>query len=1215
MDSNESIVTIGMRGDGDEPMSATADIATLERVVGDQRKILTDVTGKDPAAIPQVWALYKEVQEYYDRGMRVPDEVTLLLCDDNWGNLRKLPALTEKPRAGGYGIYYHFDYVGAPRNYKWFNTVQIARVWEQMHLAYEYGARKIWIVNVGDIKPLEYPIQFFLDYAWNPELWPAERLPEYARLWAEQQFGPRYAGDIADILTQYTTYNSRRKPELLSPGTYSLVHYHEAERVVRDFKSLAKKARSLYRMIPTELKDAYYELVLHPVLASANLNELYVTVGRNRLYARQGRAATNALAARAAGLFAEDSILSYFYNRVLADGKWDHMMDQTHISYTGWQQPERDSMPAVKTIKLPEAPEMGVAIEGTECWWPGDTLAALLPEFDPYNRQSCVIEVFNRGKLPFSYTVRVGEPWIRLSERRGKVGEGVRFTVNVDWRLAPAGKHRVPIVVSGPGAEVTIYAAINNPASPERNEVRGFLEANGYVSVEAEHFTEAVSGRGVFWQRIPDCGRTLSAMTPMPVTAPAAIPGGTSPRLEYGMQLFTSGEVKVHAYFSPTLNFRPDTSRPVRGLCYAISFDGDEPKVLPIQSESTADWKYPEVWMQGVSDNIRIVTSRHTLSSPGEHLLKFWMVDPGVVLQKLVVETGALQPSYLGPPESYRVERHGNRMAQKFSNPILAGFYPDPSICRVGSDYYLVTSTFSYFPGLPVFHSKDLVNWELLGHAMDRAGQLNLDGQGVSRGLFAPTIRHNSGVFYITCTLVDIGGNFVITAASPEGPWSAPVWIPEINGIDPSLFFDDDDKAYIVYNSVAPNDRPLYDGHRTIRMRPFDTRTLKVGGEERLLVNGGTDIARKPVWIEAPHILRKDGSYYLLAAEGGTGDQHSEVVFRSLSIEGPYAPYERNPILTQRHLDPGRESPVTSTGHADMVQTESGDWWAVFLACRPYRPSEGGYYNTGRETFLAPVRWEGGWPVIAAGTEEVQYHYGYPEKPSSLPAVRYGGDFSLRDDFDGESLDRGWVFLRTPHEKWYDLTRKQGYLEMKLRPETCSGKLNPSFLGHRQQHLQGEASTALVFSPKAENEKAGLMIFQNENHFYFLCKSLTGKQPVLQLYRSLENAGSANAMELIASRPVDSDGGEEVTLKIEAHGDTYSFLAFHRGKLLLLRERVDARFLSTKVAGGFVGCMYALHATSLGEATKSVAYFNWFAYSGDDGAYRQMRTSTPGRIR
>ncbi|MFH0990248.1 MAG: glycoside hydrolase family 43 protein [bacterium] len=540
-----------------------------------------------------------------------------------------------------------------------------------------------------------------------------------------------------------------------------------------------------------------------------------------------------------------------------------------------------------------------------------------------------------------------------------------------------------------------------------------------------------------------------------------------------------------------------------------------------------------------------------------------------------------------------------------FSNPILAGFYPDPSICRVGSDYYLVTSSFSYYPGIPIFQSKDLVNWKLLGHVLDRPEQLNLDGLGVSRGIFAPSIRHHNGKFYTTCTLVDAGGNFIVTSASPNGPWSNPVWIPQINGIDPSPYFDDDGKAYILYNSIPPDDKSLYNGHRTIRMYEFDPVGLKVIGEEILLINGGVDITKKPVWIEAPHIFKTDGTYFLIAAEGGTADQHSEVVFKSTSVKGPYRPYAKNPILTQRHLDPQRNFPITSTGHADFVETETGDWWAVFLGCRPYKPYEDHYYNTGRETFLAPVKWIDGWPIINPGYEKVQYHYPSPIRPLGNPSeIRYSGNFRIKDNFDSSALHPDWIFLRTPREKWYDLSSRKGYVTLSLRPERCSDSANPSFIGRRQPHTQGSAAIALEFTAQSENEKAGLLVFHNEKHFYYLCKSANGKESVVQLFRS--STSQPQQMDLIVSQVIqDEFSRKPVYLKVEAHGPTYSFLySFSPDHWMVLKEHVDGTFVSTRVAGGFVGTLYALYATSMGKPSTTKAYFDWYDYQGNDEVYQ-----------
>jgi hypothetical protein len=648
MGSFESVVTVGMRGDGDEPMSESANIALLERIIAEQRDIISDVTGGPAAETPQMWALYKEVQDYYDRGMRVPDDVMLLLCDDNWGNIRKLPKLGEPPRSGGYGIYYHFDYVGGPRNYKWLNTNPLPRVWEQMHLAYSHGADRLWIVNVGDIKPMETPIEFFLDYAWSPETWPAERLPEYLQHWAAEQFGEQHAATIADILAKYAKYNGRRKPEMLAPDTYSLVNYREAERVVAEYNKLAADAEQIGEALPPEYNDAYFQLVLFPVQACANLNELYVAAGMNKMYAGQGRAATNALADRVEELFARDAELTRQYNEELAGGRWRHMMDQTHIGYTYWQEPRRNRMPRVIRRELPNPAEMGVAVEGSDKWWPNADGDASLPEFSPWeSAPSHHFEVFNRGQDPFDVSIECNAPWLHISDAQRRIESQRRFDVSIDWRAAPEGRQTTDIAVTGPeNRRVVIQVVANNIRSDGAKPIRGFVEAHGYVAIEAEHFTRAVAPAPIRWQRLPDLGRTLSAVTPFPVTAPRQTPGGDGARLEYRIFLTEPGEIHVAAYASPTLDYAS-----ADGRRYGVSIDDAEPQIVNINADDSL-----QAWERNVGANINVSRTTHAVAAAGEHVLKYWMVDPGVVLQRLVVDRGAAPPSYLGPPESRLVD-------------------------------------------------------------------------------------------------------------------------------------------------------------------------------------------------------------------------------------------------------------------------------------------------------------------------------------------------------------------------------------------------------------------------------------------------------------------------------------------------------------------------------------------------------------------------------
>ncbi len=500
--------------------------------------------------------------------------------------------------------------------------------------------------------------------------------------------------------------------------------------------------------------------------------------------------------------------------------------------------------------------------------------------------------------------------------------------------------------------------------------------------------------------------------------------------------------------------------------------------------------------------------------------------------------------------------------AGSYRNPILTGFYSDPSVTRAGNRFYLVSSTFTYFPGIPVLESADLVHWKPIGNVISRPSQLSFDGLGVSRGVFAPDIEFHDGTFYVMNTAVDSGGNYFATAKNPAGPWSDPIWLKDLDGIDPSLFFDDDGKVYVL-NNGPPEGTPLYPGHRAIWIQEFHLATGKLVGPRKVLINGGVDPSKKPIWIEGPHLYRRNGWYYLMCAEGGTGPQHSEVILRARSPWGPFVPYEGNPILTQRDLPPERAAPITNAGHADLVEAPDGTWWAIFLASRTYG---GTHYNTGREAFLLPVTWKDDWPLILPKGEPIPYVVRGPAQMSRESQAPATGNFTWRDDFDARTLDPAWLYVRVPKEHWADLRTKPGALTIRARATALESLHNPSFLARRQQHLSFEASTAFTL-PRMGRVAAGIVAFQSEDFWYFLGAHRVGKE--VQLFLQRRRAG---ATETLATKTLSVDA--PLTVKICGDGAAYSFLYAVAGQpWQTLRENEDGMVLSTDVAGGFVGAM------------------------------------------
>ena len=515
----------------------------------------------------------------------------------------------------------------------------------------------------------------------------------------------------------------------------------------------------------------------------------------------------------------------------------------------------------------------------------------------------------------------------------------------------------------------------------------------------------------------------------------------------------------------------------------------------------------------------------------------------------------------------------------EFYNPILQGCYPDPSITRKGDDYYLVTSTFAMFPGVPIFHSKDLVNWTQIGHVLDRKSQLKVQDTGISAGIYAPSIKYNATneTFYmITTQFAGDINNMVVKTKDPFQGWSE-VYKLKFNGIDPSLFFDDNGKAYVVHNDAPDRGKELYNGHRVIKIWEYDVENDQViAGTDKIIVDGGVDISRKPIWIEAPHIYKKNGIYYLMCAEGGTGDWHSEVIFTSENPMGPYVPAPNNPILSQRYLNSNRANKVDWAGHADLVEGTDGKHYGVFLAIRP---NEKGLVNTGRETFILPVDWSGKYPVFENGLVPMEPKLKMPkgvENKTGTEGFFPNGNFTFTDNFTAPKLDYRWIGMRGPREDF--ITTSKNGLSIKPFAVSIKAVAPVSALFQRQQHQHFTATTTMKFTPKSENELAGLTCYQSERFNYVF--GITKKDKDFYILLQKTEKGQS---KIIASAKIDVK--MPVQLQVTAKGDEYKFNYSVDGvNFTNLGGTVSGDILSTNVAGGFTESLIGLYATRANDA-------------------------------
>ncbi|KAG2005716.1 hypothetical protein CC2G_002098 [Coprinopsis cinerea AmutBmut pab1-1] len=677
----ESIYTMGMRGFGDLPLSEETNIELLEKVIEDQSAIFREVYGEDVdlATIPQVWTLYKEVEGYYDKGMRVPDYITLLWADDNWGNIRRFPTPSERNRTGGAGVYYHFDYVGDPRSYKWLTTTQLEKVHEQMSLAVDREATRLWIVNVGDMKPFEREIEFFLSYGYDAPRWKHNNINEFVNLWAQREFDvdQNTAEAITGIVGNLTRYNARRKPELLNGTTFSLINYREADNVLTGWDNLVSASTRIYNRLSNAFKPAYFQLVHHPVIASANLGHMLINVGLNNLRASQASQSANTYAAIAERLFDRDWEIETEYHKLL-DGKWNHFMSQTHIGYYYWQQPMANTLPGlvkVATRKQALPGVMRITAENSNGAWPGDNRnncrdgyncgdpTLTIDNYDTFGNK--YIDISAGGPSSFDYSIKSSESWVRISSTRGSISqknkdiERVFFSVS-DWGSLQDGRNEARITVTANARgqnplDVNVnFVAIKNAV---QGDFKGFVEGAGVISIEAAHASRNSSVGDYAWQELPGYGRTLSAVTPLPRTDDS-YEAGTGPTLEYDFYNFNAvgdeHNVTVTVLLAPAFNFATESNP----LAFGLTID-DQPvqRIQPIPPLSKPG-DFPPGWggeFGWVANSITPYVITFSNVAPGAHTLKLSAIESGVVVQKIVIDAGGLLTSYLGPPESIRV--------------------------------------------------------------------------------------------------------------------------------------------------------------------------------------------------------------------------------------------------------------------------------------------------------------------------------------------------------------------------------------------------------------------------------------------------------------------------------------------------------------------------------------------------------------------------------
>ena len=657
----DNLPTVGLRGDGDLPLDPNAQFDSnkelLHQLFHDQRELIREAYGRDPATVPQMWVVFNEIWTFYNRGVRPPEDVIITFSDSNFGYLLQLPDEEARKLPDQMGLYYHIDMNGGPWNDRWISTREIPQIWQQLYLAYQYGIHGLWIVNVGDLKPKEAEIDFFLQYAWDPDKIPFTRAESWLTDWCRDVFPVEYADEAASLMSRYIQLNHIRKPEIQQTRIWSAVNYDEADNFAAEWQKIADRAEALKAKMPAEYADAFYQLVYYPVVAGAGTAQIYTEMAKADQFAKQGRASAASSLKKAQELFEKDKQLSDYYNSTeMASGKWKNMMSDKHIGYTQWSMPRDNSLPRISQMPKPaDEPALGVVVEGTDKAAPHQVQSLTLPTFDSMTDQTYPVTLFNRsdkGRIECHLSATM--PSVKLS-REDVVVEGAKdevVYVSIDWDRVPVGGAATSFSITAPGMEpirVTVKTEKAAPAELPSAGYRYYGSLTGPIVVPAAGFTKKTGANGVNWESIPGMGRWegFGDMAIIPALTPSVLPPASAPTLEYNVYIAEPGKVTVDVEILPIFPDNPTAGTlNIRELRIGTAFDDE-----PVKVTDTLAREFKRLNNE-VFENVRKVRVTHEVKTAGFHTFKVVMVDPAAAVERLVFYPERVRQSYLGAPLS-----------------------------------------------------------------------------------------------------------------------------------------------------------------------------------------------------------------------------------------------------------------------------------------------------------------------------------------------------------------------------------------------------------------------------------------------------------------------------------------------------------------------------------------------------------------------------------